>query len=72
MCIADTAMDSFIYREDSGHSEVWFESMHTCHDFNAIQKWAIENRSPYKFSDNVMAHGALEFDPEYLSQKGGS
>lgn len=64
-CAADNVMDSFIDREDSGHSEVWFESMHTCHDWDAIQRWAKKNRSPYLFDDTLMAHGSLVVDPEY-------
>ncbi|KAF8314712.1 hypothetical protein DL93DRAFT_2057994 [Clavulina sp. PMI_390] len=59
MCYADRTLDPFLEPNDRDHSQVSFESYHTCRDFGAIQKWAQEHQSPFKFSDVVMAHGAL-------------
>ncbi|KAF8312634.1 hypothetical protein DL93DRAFT_2168257 [Clavulina sp. PMI_390] len=59
MCHADRTLDPYVKPSDRNRTQVSFESYHTCRDFGAIQQWARDNQSPFKFSDTVLAHGSL-------------
>lgn len=65
MCSADVTPN--VWQVKANVSQIQFNTLHTCRDFEGIQKWASEHRSPgiLDKNDSQDAHDLSEFTPSH-------